>query len=912
MAAASDKQIVTVDGRRLQVTNLSKVLYPETGTTKADVLDYYTRVAPLMLPHSAWRPATRKRWVHGVGTEDAPGQMFFQKDLGDGTPEWVKRFEIEHSDHTNTYPVVNDRATLAWLAQIAALEIHVPQWRFGPRGARKNPDRMVFDLDPGEGVGLPECVEAARLCREILDDMGMPVFPVTSGSKGIHLYASLDGKQTSDQVSQVAHELARALEADHPDLVVSDMKKTLRVGKVLLDWSQNNGAKTTIAPYSLRGRMRPTVAVPRTWEELESPDLRHLEYDEVLERIESEGDPMAAIDSDLVGEFGDGGGLGIGGGTDAAPTAPAKQASGKAKARRTERTSNASSDKLETPRDRLHIYRSKRDAAITSEPVPAESPVDREGNSFVIQEHHASRLHWDFRLEHAGVLVSWALPKGVPTDTKGNHLAVQTEDHPIEYGSFEGSIPAGEYGAGEVTIWDAGTYELEKWRKDEVIARLTGRPDGGLGGTVKLALIRTSAGPGGEDGGDENSGTIPKSSWLIHRMKDTGAHAEHHSDGNNTGAPRTKAVSDEARGDKAGNGKARSDKASRDKAGSDSGDSGDSSPDDPASAPGTYKPMLATAGARKDLRSSKEWSLEMKWDGIRAIVTVDDGAVTITSRNGHDITKRYPELLDAADGVHATSAVLDGEIVALDGSGVPSFGLLQQRINLDKAAEIERASTKTPATLMLFDVLEVNGVSIVDQPYRERRDLLERLIADDQRGRVRVPPAFDGEIDDAVETSRQLKLEGVVAKIVDSRYDPGRRSDDWVKLKHQKTQEVVVGGWRPGNGGRSGQIGSLLVGIPGEDGLTYVGRVGTGFSQSDLAAIGKRLDALERKTSPFIEVPSDVMRDAHWVTPKVVGEVTFSDWTDSGHLRHPSWRGVRIDKTPEDVVREPNPDIDGD
>ncbi len=877
MAAASDKQIVTVDGRRLPVTNLGKVLYPETGTTKADVLDYYTRVAPLLLPHSAWRPATRKRWVHGVGTEDAPGQMFFQKDLGDGTPDWVKRFEIEHSDHTNTYPVVNDRATLAWLAQIAALEIHVPQWRFGPRGARKNPDRMVFDLDPGDGVGLPECVEAARLCREILDDMGMPAFPVTSGSKGIHLYASLDGKQTSDQVSQVAHELARALEADHPDLVVSDMKKTLRVGKVLLDWSQNNGAKTTIAPYSLRGRARPTVAVPRTWEELESPELRHLEYDEVLDRIESTGDPMAAIDGDLVGEFGDGDAGDLGAGD-------------------------------EDQRDRLHIYRSKRDAAITSEPVPAESPVDREGNSFVIQEHHASRLHWDFRLEHAGVLVSWALPKGVPTDTKGNHLAVQTEDHPLEYGSFEGSIPAGEYGAGEVTIWDAGTYELEKWRKDEVIARLTGRPDGGLGGTVKIALIRTSAGPGGEDGGDENSGTIPKSSWLIHRMKDTGAHAEHRSDGDDGTTSRSKAGGDHAGGAST---KASASTAERDASTSADSGSDDAAPNAPASSPGTYKPMLATAGTRTDLRSSKEWSLEMKWDGIRAIVTVDDGAVTITSRNGHDITKRYPELLDAAEGVHATSAVLDGEIVALDGSGVPSFGLLQQRMNLDKAAEIERASTKIPATLMLFDVLEVNGVSIVDQPYRERHDLLERLIADDQRGRVRVPPAFDGQIDDAIETSRRLKLEGVVAKIVDSRYDPGRRSDDWVKLKHQKTQEVVVGGWRPGNGGRSGQIGSLLVGIPGEDGLTYVGRVGTGFSQADLATIGKRLDALERKTSPFIEVPSDVRRDAHWVTPKVVGEVTFGDWTDSGHLRHPSWRGVRVDKTPEDVVRESNPDIDG-
>ena len=167
--------------------------------------------------------------------------MFFQKNLGDGTPTWVKRRAIEHSTHDNEYPLVNNRATLTWLAQIASLEIHVPQWRFGRNGAKKNPDRMVLDLDPGEGVGLPECAEVARLARTILQGMGLDPMPVTSGSKGIHLYAALDGSQTSDQVSAVAHELARILEADHPDLIVSDMKKTLRDGKVLVDWSQNNG-----------------------------------------------------------------------------------------------------------------------------------------------------------------------------------------------------------------------------------------------------------------------------------------------------------------------------------------------------------------------------------------------------------------------------------------------------------------------------------------------------------------------------------------------------------------------------------------------------------------------------------------------------------------------------------------------
>jgi bifunctional non-homologous end joining protein LigD len=274
-AMASKEQYVSIDGNRLKLTSLDKVLYPETGTTKADVLDYYARIADLMIPHVANRPVTRKRWVNGVGTADKPGQVFFQKNLGDGAPDWVARRILQHKDHVNEYPLANDRATLAWLGQIGALEIHVPQWQFGRTGVQKNPDRLVLDLDPGEGAGLPECVEVAKLARSaILTDMGLDPMPVTSGSKGIHLYAALDGKQNSDQVSAIAHELARALEADHPDLIVSDMKKSLRGGKVLVDWSQNSAAKTTVAPYSLRGKLHPMVAAPRTWRELASADLQ--------------------------------------------------------------------------------------------------------------------------------------------------------------------------------------------------------------------------------------------------------------------------------------------------------------------------------------------------------------------------------------------------------------------------------------------------------------------------------------------------------------------------------------------------------------------------------------------------------------------------------------------------------------
>src|SRR6476661_6081753 len=396
---AGPKERVRVDGRELVLTNLDKVMYPETGTTKADVLAYYAAVAPVLIPAAANRPATRKRWVHGVGTADAPGEMFFQKNLDHSTPGWVPRASITHKDRTIQYPLVNDAATLTWLAQIAALEIHVPQWRVDSHGNALPPDRLVLDLDPGDGAGLAECVEVAKLARNILQDVGLDPVPVTSGSKGIHLYAALDGTQSSDQVSEFAHELARALEADHPGLAVSDMKKTLRTGKVLVDWSQNNAAKTTIVPYSLRGRLRPTVAAPRTWRELASPSLHQLDYEEVMKRVKSGKDPFAVISGGAHG--------GVPGGAEA--EAPAELDGGGAD-------------------PRLEEYRTKRDAAATPEPFTAEQHRGRTDGgtlreSFVIQEHHASRLHHDFRLERDGVLVSWALPKGVPTTKAKNHLA---------------------------------------------------------------------------------------------------------------------------------------------------------------------------------------------------------------------------------------------------------------------------------------------------------------------------------------------------------------------------------------------------------------------------------------------------------------------------------------------------------
>lgn len=803
------EQTVQVDGRRLRLSNLDKVLYPRTGTTKGEVIDYFSRIAPLMLPHLDRRPVTRKRWPEGVEQPD-----FFAKALEPGAPSWLPRLPIDHSSGSKDYPLVEEVASLVYLAQVASLELHVPQWRFTDAGERGAPDRLVLDLDPGPGVGLAECAEVARWVRSILSDMGMELFPVTSGSKGIHLYAPLTGTQTSDQASAFAKELARALEADHPDLVISQMTRSARAGKIFLDWSQNNGSKTTIAPYSLRGRDEPTVAAPRTWDELDDPDLRHLRFDEMLERARDLGDLLA-------------------------PLAPRRTAP-------------------------LAPYLAKRSADRTPEPMPAAvsvgaSGVPRTGSAgkprFVIQEHHARRLHYDLRLERDGVLVSWAVPRGIPETSDRNHLAVMTEPHPMEYLTFHGEIPAGEYGAGTMTIWDTGLYDLEKWRDDEIIFTLRST-NGGGGADARLVLIRTG-------------GSGEKSQWLLHRMKTDVADA-----------------------------------------------AGAASPGSPASetaasslgAAGPVPPMLAVSSSPGPARAAAErWGpwVEFKWDGVRAIAFWDGKRMRLYARSGTDITARYPELTDAdADlGLGDMAFVLDGEIVALDEAGRPSFPLLQNRMHLTKAREIARERARTPADFFVFDLLRHGDRDVTDLPLRERRRLLESASARAQPP-LAMPPVTD-DLDAALTVARQLDLEGAVVKDPSSRYRIGVRSEEWLKVKLTRTQDVVVGAIRPGKGARRGGIGSLLLGIPDDDGaLRYAGRVGSGFSDAELTRLTAALDPLRTDRNPFVGVPAADASDALWVRPELVGEVEFAEFTPGGILRHARWRGLRPDRAPGDVRRD--------
>jgi bifunctional non-homologous end joining protein LigD len=298
MAAKRTETLVEVGGHRLTLVNLEKVMYPRTGTTKGEVLNYYAQVAPVMLPHLADRAVTRIRWPHGTGD-----QSFFEKNAPSGTPSWVRTVTVPTSGSRSAsgeetelrFPIVDDLATLTWLVNLAALELHVHQWTVTKRGRPKNPNRLVVDLDPGDPAGLMECSQVALLVRERLAADGLECVPVTSGSKGVHLYAGLDGRRTYEEVRDYAKEIAEELERAHPALVVSQMTKAKRGGKVFLDWSQNTGAKTTISPYSLRGRDLPTVAAPRTWQEIESGaedplGLEHLRFEEVLERVHDDGD----------------------------------------------------------------------------------------------------------------------------------------------------------------------------------------------------------------------------------------------------------------------------------------------------------------------------------------------------------------------------------------------------------------------------------------------------------------------------------------------------------------------------------------------------------------------------------------------------------------------------------------------
>lgn len=489
--------------------------------------------------------------------------------------------------------------------------------------------------------------------------------------------------------------------------------------------------------------------------------------------------------------------------------------------------------------DRLDSYRAKRDADATPEPDGA-SVGHTGGNRFVIQEHRASHLHWDLRLEHDGVLASWALPRGVPVHPDENRLAVRTEDHPLEYLDFHGEIPAGSYGAGTMDIWDSGTFETEKFRDGEVMVTLAGERVSG-----RYVLFRTRAkGEARSPTGGRVSTEPGSQAWMIHRM--------------------------------------------------------DAAPAGVEPMPAGIAPMFARLAPLP--RDDSAWAFEVKWDGVRAVARVDHGRLDLTGRNGTDFTPRYPELRAMAIELGARRAILDGEVVAFDGDGRPSFELLQARMHLASDAQVKRRMRDVPVTYVAFDLLWLEGRSTLSLPYRDRRRLLAGLELDGPSWRT--PAHREGDGAALLKASAQQQLEGIVGKRMDAPYEPGRRSGAWIKVKNRPSQDVVVGGWLPGEGGRFATLGALAVGVRSEPGgeLRYAGRVGSGFTSGTLATTLAQLEPLARDSSPFDG--RQPPKQTRFVEPELVAHVQFGEWTRTATLRAPVFKGLRADVDPATVVRE--------
>ena len=892
----SSGAVLKVAGHNIPIPDPDDVLYPAAKFRRIDVVNYYASAAHYVLPHLRRRPVTLKRYPDGIH-----GEVFYEKDAPAFTPEWVKTFPVRRREGGPDirYILINDRASLIWAASIDCLELH-PFLHQVPQIDR--PTHVVFDLDPGEGADIRQCAEVSLLLRDVLTGLRLKSFPKVSGSKGVQVYLPLNTGTSYGGTQPFAHAIAELLERRHPDLVVSEMPKNLRHGKVFIDWSQNADHKTTVGVYSLRAkRHRPYVSMPLRWQEIERAlkqgEMEQLSFapDAALLRARRVGDLFSSVlklKQKLPKEF--------------QHLASSTRAAAPTSRNTVRRQLRAQGTSVSGPKN-LAEYEAKRRFDRTSEPLPVLPRRSAQGSRrrFVVQKHAASHLHYDLRLEMHDVLKSWVAPKGLPLEKGERHTGFQTEDHPIEYLEFEGVIPEGEYGGGTVMVWDIGTYEVVSgnYWKGELVVFLAGKKLKGEWTLARMTsgeektrwlITKTSA----------NARPIPKKHRDVSAI--TGKSMEQIAGKGaaiwsaNTGRVRLGRLGESTARESAPAKKVR---ASSEPQRSKPQRSATRTRLDKASParlkpPQFIQPMKATAVT--DLPEGDDWIYEVKWDGYRALALKDGNDVRLLSLKGKSLTPDFPGVTAAVREVGAGRAVIDGEIVAINSEGCPSFQMLQNRASLGREWQI---------VYYAFDLLNVDGKPLDSEPLAERKNKLKKILAGST---VRYNADLSGTVGAILQSVKAAGLEGVVAKRRDSLYRAGTRVTTWLKLKLNKSQEFVVGGYKPDGG----SFQSVLAGYYEGAKLIFAGKVRQGFNPPSRARLLHQMRPFLTDRCPFANLPtskkshfgegitSEEMAELCWLQPRLVAQISFTEWTNYGLLRHATFEGLRDDKTPRAVVRE--------
>ena len=769
-------QITRVNKRKIELSNLEKVLYPADHILKAELIEYYLKVAPTILAHVKGRPLSLVRYPDGI-----EGEKFFQKNRPEWAPKWIEHAVLGGGGKGEKvdYVIATEEASLVWLANLACIELHQMHCR-SPHFNR--PDYFVFDLDPPEDFKFGNIIEIALDLKEHIENFGYYPFVKTTGSKGLHILVPIEPKWSFDKVYEAAQEVAKLFVEAHSQSTTLIIRKEARKGRVLVDIYRNRSYQTIVSAYSVRGLPGAPVSMPLKWDQL--PDISSaadFNIRVVPEHVMRNGDAWEGM---------------------------AAYASGLHTVRKgvTIKKALAPSLKHKSP-SVLSEYAGRRSFGKTPEPPPSIE-VGR-GNAFVLHRHHATRLHYDLRLEQDGVLKSWAVPKGLPPRPGIMRLAVPTEDHPLEYMNFEGTIPKGQYGGGMMWIYARGKYEISKEKKDGFHFRLDSS-----GISAEYSMHRTS-----------------EKEWLLQRLD----------------RPQV----DWLRG-----------------------------PIGPMLAQSAYRPL-----------DSEDYLYEVKWDGIRAMIALDEGEVRIRSRNQHDITLKFPELLIPDQAFRATSALLDAEIVCLDAEGKPVFKDVIHRLRQSSKGATERARAKYPAVCYVFDCLYLDGRPIVNEPLVRRRAWMEDAI---KRGTpYRVSEAMtDGA--GLFKAAAEMGLEGIMAKEKNSMYRPGERSAAWLKIKKRHTMDCLIIGYTKGKGDREEMFGALHLALAEGNTLRYLGKVGTGFDVKSIKETSAYLKQIKQIKRPVMEKPLDDAQTI-WIGPGLMCEVQYASITKDGMLREPVFLRLRPD-----------------